>query len=193
MGRELELLRAADYADGAAGGQAVAQCLSGRWLLMRALWRAAVWRLTGREGHQFNLPHMFTLFQEVGFLRHYSAMRALFHGDFRDGAGGGGGEPVSYDPTRHEPAHSPHGSPRGGRSPRAQKGGGEESDSDSEAEPVSDPRPALLYVRPDVGEVQILDYGRCEVIEAKGAVAAERAMKKWSAPRWNAPGNTFPL
>ena len=120
-------------------------------------------------------------------------MRALFHGDFRDGAGGGGGEPVSYDPTRHEPAHSPHGSPRGGRSPRAQKGGGEESDSDSEAEPVSDPRPALLYVRPDVGEVQILDYGRCEVIEAKGAVAAERAMKKWSAPRWNAPGNTFPL
>jgi len=186
MVQELELLRPEDYSDGGAGAQAVAQCLSGRRLLQRFLYRALMWRLTGRECFRSNMPHMFTLFQEVCFLRHYSAMRALFP----PGAVAPGENGAPFDPTRHEPAHSP-GRRRGGESD--EEAGSEEKEEaggglgGGEGEAGDDGRPALLYVRPDVGTVGILDYGKYKAIEEKGAVRAKKVLDKWAGLRWRGP------
>jgi predicted acylesterase/phospholipase RssA len=197
MVRELELLTAKDYNDGGMGAQAVAQELSGSWLLRRALARSLC-------GFQYNVPHMFTLFQEVGFLRHYSAMRILFHGSL--GGISFAPSPVNFDPTRHEPARSPRsagGSPAS--RPRARSGGsdsgadmlegegggggGEEEDEDEDEDALS---PKLVYIRPDVGDFAILDYAKVGVIEAKGAAAAKRCLDRYTSAHWRAPSNIVP-
>jgi hypothetical protein len=129
---------------------------------------------------------MFTLFQEVCFLRHYSAMRALFP----PGAVAPGENGAPFDPTRHEPAHSP-GRRRGGESDEEE--GSEEKEEEGgglgggEGEAGDDGRPALLYVRPDVGTVGILDYGKYKAIEEKGAVRAKKVLDKWAGLRWRGP------